>query len=95
MTSAQTISYVPTVEHRENEICVTVKVAGIEVDRPEQVGYVVTSESLAQRLSAAITAGAVFHDPEVRTDVNGRTYVVSKSRVLARMMSADLKRLGF
>lgn len=50
---------------------------------------------LAERLVAAINAGVVFGNPELRTDVNGRTYVSADVKVLGRTANADLKRLGF
>ncbi len=68
-----TIQYVSTIENRDSEIVVTTKAEGIELDRPEMVGYVVKTEALAKRLAAAIEAGVVFQFPTVRTDVNGKT----------------------
>jgi hypothetical protein len=66
-----------------------------DVDRPEGVGYAVSNMHLAERMKTAMLAGAVFYDAEVRTDVNGKTYVSSRSRVLGRQANADLRRLGY
>lgn len=77
------------------DIVVSAIVHGVQLDHSETHGYVVTTPALAKRLAAAIEAGAVFHDFEVRTDVNGKTFLGYSSRVLGRMMNADLRRLGF
>lgn len=68
---------------------------GVTLDRPEVLAFGLVNRKTAERLVAAIEAGAVFHNAEVRTDVNGRTYLQATSRVLARVASADLRRLGF
>lgn len=65
------------------------------VDRPRTGGFVLGNPITARRLAAAINAGAVYSDPEIRMDVDGKTYVRASSRVLGRTASADLKRLGF
>lgn len=65
------------------------------VDRPCVGGYILRNKRTAERLAAAINAGAVYTDAEVRTDVNGATYVNASSRVLGRTAAADLARLGF
>jgi hypothetical protein len=69
------------------------------VDRPCTHGIGVNGgyggRRLAERLKAAIEAGVVFTDLGVGTDVDGKTYVTSKCRVLARILNADLRRLGF
>lgn len=65
------------------------------VDRSDVGGWQVANMRLARRLEAAILAGVVCTDPQVCTDVNGKTYVSSSSRVRGRAMNADLKRLGF
>ena len=78
-----------------DEIIVDAIVKGVDVDRPSTHGYVVKDKRMAERLAAAINAQAVFYGAEVRTDVNGKTYVNAPSRVLGRMMNADLRRLGF
>lgn len=73
---------------------------GVNVDRPEAHGYSLGPDTprnrkLAQRLMAAIRAGVVFTDHEVRTDINHQTFVGYRTHVLGRRMNADLKRLGF
>jgi hypothetical protein len=73
----------------------TVRPYWTNVDRPEGVGYAVKDMPTAQRLRAAMAAGVVFVDVEIKTDVNDKTYVSSRSTVLARIMNADLRRLGF
>lgn len=65
------------------------------VDRPKTGGYLVRERALAERLKRAMLAGAVYYDAEVREDVNGQTFVATRSRVLGRMVNADLRRLGF
>lgn len=81
----------------DGSFVVNATVQGIELDRRDTVGYIVTRRAVAERLAAAINAGAVFEvgTPAVLTDVNGRTYLNMSSRVLARTMNADLNRLGF
>jgi hypothetical protein len=65
------------------------------LDRADVLGWVVTNRSVADRLAAAVNAGAVFTDAEVRTDVNGQTYLSATTRVHARRANADLRRIGF
>ena len=65
------------------------------VDRPRVDGYLIKTERLAGRLARAMLAGVVYVDTEVTTDVDGETYVTSRSTVLARMANADLRRLGY
>ena len=50
---------------------------------------------IAKRLMAAIEAGAVFYEPSVVVDVNGKMFVSARSRVLGRYMPSDLTKLGF
>ncbi len=67
------------------------------IDRKEGTGYRVGQKhrKLADRLAVAISAGAVFTNPSIKRDVNGKTYVTAESAVIGRRMNADLKRLGF
>lgn len=65
------------------------------VDRPEGVGVVATNRVLAERLKRAIEAGVVYTDLHALYDVNGNTFASHRSHVLARMLNADLRRLGF
>jgi hypothetical protein len=64
------------------------------VDRPQGTGWIV-KHSIAERLVEAIWTGVVLQDPEVCTDVNGKTFVHARSRVSAKYANADLRRLGF
>lgn len=64
------------------------------VDRPDVGGWVV-SAAIAPRLAAAVVAGAAFVSVDVRTDVNGRTYVNAAHAVIGRGIGAALKRLGY
>jgi len=50
---------------------------------------------LANRLKAAITAGVVFTNPVIKTDINRKTYVTHDINVSGRRLDADLIRLGF
>ena len=70
------------------------------VDRSEAMAFGLGEpndrrHALALRLVRAIEAGAVFTAPEIKTDVNGKTFVSAGSEVIGRRMNADLKRLGF
>lgn len=65
------------------------------VDRPDTGGYAVRNQRTADRLKAAMLAGVVYTDPEVVTDVNGKTFVSASRTVLGRRINADLRRLGF
>lgn len=69
----------------------------VALDRPAGIGFTFgpNHRELAIRLATAITAGVVFTAPEIKRDVNGRTYVSARSQVLGRRANADLKRLGF
>lgn len=73
----------------------SVRTVWANVDRPDGLGYVVRGRPLAERLARAITEGAVFYDVRARLDYNGLTFATHRSRVLGRMMNADLRRLGY
>jgi hypothetical protein len=86
--------------HRTEADCIAVTALweGAEkVDRNHVYGMILskTKRALAERLVRAIEAGVVISDLAIKTDVNGNTYVGSKSNVLGRTLNADLKRLGF
>lgn len=66
-----------------------------DVDRPHTGGILVRTAKDRDRLTAAYRAGVVHPDPVVRTDVNGQTYVCSRSTIGGRHLRADLARLGF
>lgn len=70
---------------------------GFDVDRASTGGFGLSAkhEGLARRLVAAIKAGAVYDVVGIAKDVDGKTYVDARCRVLGRTMNADLKRLGF
>lgn len=65
------------------------------VDRPNVGGILVLTAKDAERLKAAYLSGQAFESTEVRTDVNGQTYVGTHSRISGRYLRADLKKLGF
>ena len=64
------------------------------IDRPDNFSVSVPLK-LVGRFTTAIRAGVIFEEPTIKTDVNGRTYVSAPMTVLARMLNADLSRLGF
>lgn len=74
-----------------------------KLDRPSTFGWRLKDTprdlKLAARLVAAVNDGAVFelYDAArpVATDLHGRTYVNSTSRVYGKRMAADLRRLGY
>jgi len=66
-----------------------------DVDLPDGFGWLIRGERLARRLEAALRAGATLRKAEVRTNLNGQTYVADEHRVMGRTMNADLRRLGF
>jgi hypothetical protein len=70
---------------------------GAPIDRANTFGFRFPSHerNLVSRLVRAIDAQAVFINPTLRRDMNGRAYVSARGLVLARDASADLSRLGF
>lgn len=78
---------------------ITVEPVWQGVDRPNTGGWIISdtpsNRKLANRLKAAIEAGVVCTEPEIETDVNGKTYVNHGHEVIGRTMNADLKRLGY
>lgn len=86
----------------EQGISVSIEWSGIKLDRPISGGWSVGKDragkdhtDLAQRLVRAINAGKACVNPEVKTDINGKTYIAWTSTILGRHMNADLRRLGF
>lgn len=79
------------------EILVEAHVEGVQVDRPRIMGWSLPprKRDLAQRLVRAIHAGAVFDDPQVKTDVYDKTYIDARCKVLGRKLNTDLRRLGY
>jgi hypothetical protein len=65
------------------------------VDRPTVGGWRLAKRRQADKLVEALMAGVVLYNLEVRTDVYGQTYVSSRSRVHARTINVDLRRLGY
>jgi hypothetical protein len=66
------------------------------LDRPHTHGYVLGNNSrLADRLSRAIEDGAVYENPRIVRDVDGRTYVQAHAKVMGKYANADLRRLGY
>lgn len=94
---ALTSPHVLYVELRDEDDGIHIAPIWTGVDRPDIGGYLVGrhQRALAERMRDAIMAGVVFYDVYRATDVNGKTYAAHRSHVLARMMNADLKRLGF
>lgn len=88
----QTPAYRVTATQNGNASTVTVHADG--VDRTEVCSWEVPAK-LASRFVKAIEAGAVLEWNGIRTDVVGKTYWSTSSKVLARMLNADLKRMGF
>lgn len=69
---------------------------GEKLDRPVSEGISCGYDGeLARRLAKAVDSGAVFSDPKVCVDINGRSYVSANSRVYTRQLSKSLSELGF
>lgn len=66
-----------------------------DVDLSVGSGWLVRGQRMARRLEAALRAGVALGPAEVRTNVNGKTYVSADHLVSGRYMNADLRRLGF
>ena len=54
-----------------------------------------TAAALAERLRRAVDAGVVVIPTSKFTDINGARGWHSRCNILARIMNADLRRLGF
>jgi hypothetical protein len=65
------------------------------VDRVNGSGWLVGNMRMADRLRRALLAGVVYSATEIMTDVNGKTLVHGTSKILARHMNADLRKLGY
>lgn len=72
---------------------------GAPLDRPDVGGWGLPNTPhgwrLARRLALAIECGRATRNAEIKTDVNGATYVSAEHTISGRTMHADLKRLGF
>lgn len=66
-----------------------------DVDRPVTYSMAVKDMKMANRLKAAIEAGVVFRDCQIKADVNGQTYVSNWCNVMGKYLNADLLKLGF
>jgi hypothetical protein len=65
------------------------------LDRPRTTGISTGRDKrLALRLVEAINAGKVFSGMQVRTDIDGNTYVGATSLVHGRYLRSDLERIG-
>jgi hypothetical protein len=81
------------------EQCISADVVwhGADLDRPHTDGWslAINKMSLAMRLKKAVDVGAVFQNPKIVTDINGKTYVSAEGHLMGRYLNAELKRLGF
>jgi hypothetical protein len=65
------------------------------VDRPNVGGIWTPNLKAAELLRECYLEGNAFSATEVRTDVDGKTYVGTTSRISGRHLIADLKKLGY
>lgn len=65
------------------------------VDRPATTSVVVGDPIVANRLAAAMVDGTWFRSAEVRTDVNGRTYVAAEGQTIGKYVVSGLADLGY
>jgi hypothetical protein len=65
------------------------------VDRPRTHGFLIRNQKVAERLVAAINAGAVYVDAEIKMDIHDQTYVAARSLVMAKYANADLRKIGY
>lgn len=77
------------------DIGIVVRVHWSGVDRPTGLGIVCANQKIASRLEQAIRAGAAVEGVGVLRDNFGSTFVDERWHVRARVLNADLKRLGF
>ena len=96
-TASKSSTLHPVTGESVETFTVEARIADGIVDRPVVASWSVPSDrlDLVGRLSSAIFSGKATPNPEVKTDVKGRSYVSTKTVILGRKMSADLKRLGF
>lgn len=96
-----TLRCVPTLtikwneEHQRAEITVWASFPNAGVDRPQTSGWCTFDASIASRMYRAIEAGVVVKRPQIKTDVNGKTYVAYRSDLYWKHANAELRRLGF
>ena len=76
---------------------------GEQIDRPHSVGWIMdwrpANERLLQRFGRAIMAGDAIRKYEIKTDINGKTYVSSDWNKTAfpmgKYMNEWLTKLGY
>lgn len=84
------------IQETEGRYVVLVNWTSPVVDRPCTGGISCgIDRKLAGRLAACIDDGVCHEAPEVKTDINGKTFVSAACRVMGRRLNADLKRLGY
>ncbi len=90
-----------TVEYVRGEVHVSVQWQPLDgLDRLDVSAWYVGPDTpakrrLAARLVRAIDAGVVVRPSKTYVDVFGRSGVHTSCAILARMMNADLRRLGY
>jgi len=81
---------------RKTVLCHTVKWEWAGVDRKEGGGMSCAADrKKAERLVAAINAGHFFKNAEIKSDIDGATYVSSFLGTTGRYLETELKQLGF
>lgn len=80
---------------KDDELGFVVRPLWSSVDRPEGAGIIARTEKLAQRLAAAIRAGAAVRAEGIARDVHGKTFAHQSFNVRSRTLNSDLTRLGF
>lgn len=80
---------------KDDHLTVWAQFTGEGIDRPRTTGMTVKDMTMAHRLIRASLALKAVSDFKIMTDVNGKTYVDFNWKVLARMLNADLRRLGY
>lgn len=81
----------------QNGLLVEALVEGVEVDRPRVRRWLLGhgQRELAGRLARAIEAGVATPPIGVRRNLQGQTYLATRTSVAGAQMSATLHRLGF
>lgn len=77
------------------DVATTWVVADDCLDRTDGMGFGFQHRDLAERMARAIEDGAIFLDPEVRTDADGRTYVHATAATIGKYADVDLARMGY
>ena len=81
----------------KKKLSVTVFARGIHLDRPQCYawGLKLSHRRLAERLMTAVRDGAVLRPEGIRIDTGGESYLSTRCSILARIMNAELSRLGY